>query len=200
LPDVMLAGLPRLVRVAEEMRWRGQAGVTIAMAVVAYWLTQWLLDAEPRPLETAISLLAVSALTAGVAGLSSSNRLREALRTTRPPPRLTVYETQADGRERRVRFTGILLLGAVVLLVFDRVTDGGGVMAGLLAGVFGTAGAVDWFESRRWRAAELARDARLYLLIRPNAMVARFGRTEVYEEPRRDADREPREPDPIARI
>ena len=65
----------------------------------------------------------------------------------------------------------------------------GGVMAGLLAGLFGTAGAVDWLESRRWRAAERDRDARLYLLIGPNALVARFGRTQVYEAPRRDADR-----------
>ncbi len=196
MPDVMLAGLPRLVRIAEEMRWRGQAGVAIGMAVAAYWLTQWLLEADTRPLETGLSLLVVSVLTAGVAGLSSAGRVREALGATRPPPRLAVYETHADGRERRVRFTGIVLLGAVVLLVFDRATGGGGVMAGLLAGLFGTAGAVDWLESRRWRAAERDRHARLYLLINPNAMVARFGRTQVYEAPRRDADREP---DPVAR-
>jgi hypothetical protein len=195
MPDAMLAGLPRLVRVAEEMRWRGGAGVAIALAVVAYWLTQWLLDADVRGLETLVSLLAVSVLTAGFAGLASTGRMRDALRETRPPPRLAVYETQADGRERRARFTGIILLGAVVLLVFDRVTGGGGVMAGLLAGLFGTAGVVDWWEARRWLAAERERDARLYLLIRPNALVAKFGRTDVYEAPRRDPDREP---DPIA--
>jgi hypothetical protein len=195
MPDAMLAGLPRLVRVAEEMRWRGGAGVAIALAVAAYWLTQWLLDADVRGLETLVSLLAVSVLTAGVAGLASAGRMRDALRETRPPPRLAVYETQADGRERHARFTGIVLLGAVVLLVFDRVTGGGGVMAGLLAGLFGTAGVVDRWEARRWLAAERARDSRLYLLIRPNAMVAKFGRSEVYEAPRRDPDREP---DPIA--
>jgi hypothetical protein len=195
MPDAMLAGLPRLVRIAEEVRWRGGAGVAIAFAVSAYWLAQWLLDVDVRVLESLLSLLAVSVLTAGVGGLASTGRMREALRDTRPPPRLAVYETQADGRERRARFTGIVLFGAVVLLVFDRVTGGGGVMAGLLAGLFGTAGVLDRWEARRWLAAERERDARLYLLIRPNALVARFGRTEVYEAPRRDSDRHP---DPIS--
>jgi hypothetical protein len=121
--------------------------------------------------------------------------VREGLRETLPPPRLSVYETVADGRERRARFGGIVLLGAVVLLVFDRVTNGDGTMAGLLTGLFVAAGAVDLGEARRWRGAERDRDARLYVLIRANAMVARFGRAEIYEERRPDQDRRP---DPVA--
>jgi hypothetical protein len=190
MPDAMLAGLPRLVRVGEELRWRGQTAATIGAAMVAYWTTAWLLDQSLRPLETLISALVVAILTGLTAGLASGRRVPEALEETKPPPRLSVYETHADGRERRARAAGIVLLGVVVLLVFDRVTDGGGVMAGLLAGFFGASGIVDWREARRWVAAERERDARLYLLIRANALVARFGRTEIYEVRRSDRERD----------
>jgi hypothetical protein len=191
----MLAGLPRLVRVAEEIRWRGQASLSLGVAVAAYWAMSWLLGDPVDPIRGGISAAAVAALTLALCGLSSASRVREGLRETLPPPRLSVYETVADGRERRARFGGIVLLGAVVLLVFDRVTNGDGTMAGLLTGLFIAAGAVDLGEARRWRTAERDRDARLYVLIRANAMVARFGRAEIYEERRPDPDRRP---DPVA--
>jgi hypothetical protein len=62
-------------------------------------------------------------------------------------------------------------------------------MAGLIVGLFAVAGIVDLFEGRRWGEAEDARRARLYVMVRPNALVASFGRIEIYEVPRPDSDR-----------
>src|SRR5262245_46174613 len=125
MADATLAGLPRLVRVAEEVRWRGQAAMAVALAVASYWAALWLLDRPVKPLETTISFATVGILTAGVSSLASRRRLHDGLVRTTPPPRPSVYETHADGRERRARLAGIVLFGVVVLLVFDRLTDGG---------------------------------------------------------------------------
>jgi hypothetical protein len=84
MPDAMLAGLPRLVRVAGEIRWRGQASVAVAVGVAGYWLLQWLLDEPVKPLETLISAAAVGLITALLTMVTSVNRVREGLRETLP--------------------------------------------------------------------------------------------------------------------
>ena len=43
-----------------------------------------------------------------------------------PPPRASVHETLASSRERRTKLSGIVLTGIVVLLLFERFTDGAG--------------------------------------------------------------------------
>ena len=43
-------------------------------------------------------------------------------------------------------------------------------MAGLIAGLLGRLGAVDWIEARRWDAAERERETRIYVLVRPDAL------------------------------
>lgn len=186
MPDTALAGLPRLVRASDEVRWRGGGAAALAVAVAAYWTMAWLLDQPTDALRTGLSFAVALLGSSAAAAVTSGRRLREGLAQTLPPPRLSVYETRADARERRVRLTGIVVTGALVLLAFDRVTDGGGGMAGLLAGLFLGVGAVDRLESRRWDAAERTRRARLYMLVRPPAMVARFGVTEIYEVTRDD--------------
>jgi hypothetical protein len=184
----MLAGLPRLVRVADEVRARGQATLSVGAAVGAYWVCVWLLDEPVAPLRTLVSLLVAGLPASLLASMGSGRRLAAASGDLLAPPRLAVYETIADGRERRARLGGILLLAAVVLLIFDRLTEGGGTMAGLTIGFFSGIGIVDLMEARRWLEAERARAARLYVIVRPHAMVASYGPTEVYEVPRADAD------------
>ena len=50
-PESALAGLPRLVRVAGEARWRGQSAVATAIVVGLYWGATWLvgetIEADP---------------------------------------------------------------------------------------------------------------------------------------------------------
>jgi hypothetical protein len=190
MPNAMLAGLPRLVRVAEEVRARGQATLSVGAAVAAYWVCLWLLDQPVSPLRTLIALLIAGLPASLMASVGSGRRLAAVRKDLRPPPRVAVYETIADGRERRARLAGILLLAAVVLLVFDRLTTGEGTMAGLTTGFFISVGVVDLLEARRWAEAERARAVRLYVVVRPNAMVASYGPTDVYEVPRADADRD----------
>ena len=125
-----------------------------------------------------------------MAAVGSGRRLAAVQKELKPPPRVAVYETFADARERRARLAGILLLAAVVLLIFDRLTGGEGTMAGLTVGFFASIGITDLFEARRWLEAERARRVRLLVVVRPNAMVASYGPTEVYEVPRADADRD----------
>ncbi|MDX6646381.1 MAG: hypothetical protein QOK40_2108 [Miltoncostaeaceae bacterium] len=190
MPNAMLAGLPRLVRVADEVRARGQATLSVGAAVAVYWVCLWLLDQPVSPLRTLIALLIAGLPASLMASVGSGRRLAAVRKDLRPPPRVAVYETIADGRERRARLAGILLLAAVVLLVFDRLTTGEGTMAGLTTGFFISVGVVDLLEARRWAEAERARAVRLYVVVRPNAMVASYGPTDVYEVPRADADRD----------
>lgn len=186
MADAAFAGLPRLVRSSDELRWRGGAAIALAVAVAAYWTLDWLLDQPVEAGRTGLSFAVALIGATTVASVNSGRRLREGLAATLPPPRLSVYETRADARERRVRLTGIVVTGALVLLVFDRVTGGGGGMAGLLAGLFAGVGGVDRLEARRWAQAARARRAQLYLMVRPPAMVASFGLTQVYEASRGD--------------
>jgi hypothetical protein len=190
MPNAMLAGLPRLVRVADEVGARGQATLSVGLAVGAYWVCLWLLDQPVSPLKTLVSLLIAGLPASLMASVGSGRRIAAGRGELRPPPRLAVYETLADARERRARLAGILLLAAVVLLIFDRLTAGEGTMAGLTVGFFASIGLVDLLEARRWAETERARGVRLYVIVRPNAMVARYGPAEVYEVPRADANRD----------
>ena len=190
MPESALAGLPRLVRVATELRFRGQAALGIAVATAGFWSASWLLNEPLRPLETLLALLAIGLPTLLVSFLTGGRRVDEALRRTLPPPRASIHETHADARDRRTRLAGIVLTGVIVLLMFDILTEGGGIMAGLVVGLFGGLGLVDRIESERWERAEREREARLYLLIRPHALSTRFGTAQVYElrRPSRDRD------------
>ena len=190
MPESALAGLPRLVRVATELRFRGQAALGIAVATAGFWTFSWLLNEPLRPLETLLALLAIGLPTLLVSFLTGGRRVDEALRRTLPPPRASIHETHADARDRRTRLAGIVLTGVIVLLMFDILTEGGGIMAGLVVGLFGGLGLVDRIESERWERAEREREARLYLLIRPHALSTRFGTAQVYElrRPSRDRD------------
>jgi hypothetical protein len=182
MPGATVADLPRLVRIDGEVRWRGQAALAIAVAVVLYWATAWYLEAPFETLPVLLVCAGTALLTAIAALLSTRRRVPEALEATRrPPPAL--YETRADARDRRSRLVLLVLFAVAALLVVDRVVDGGGAIAGLVVGLFAVLGAVDLVEARRWREAERARDSRLYILIPGRAMGGRYGRVEVYEAP-----------------
>lgn len=186
MPQTALAGLPRLVRVAGEVRWRGQCALGMAVAVAGFWTASWLLDQGMRATETLLAAGAIGLPTAAVSLAAGPRRVRESLRRSLPPPRAALHETLADARERRTRLAGIVLTGVLVLLVFDQATGGGGVMSGLVVGLFGALGASDVREAARWDVAEREREARLYVLVRPHALLPRMGAVEVYEGPRGD--------------
>jgi hypothetical protein len=190
MPESALAGLPRLVRVANELRFRGQAGLGIAVATAGFWAFAWLLNEPMRELQSLLALLATGAPTLLISYFTAARRVEDALRSTLPPPRGTIHETHADARDRRTRLAGIVLTGVIVLLMFDILTEGGGVMAGLVVGLFGALGLVDRIEAERWERAEVRRDARLFLLIRPHALSTRFGTAQVYELRRPSPDRD----------
>ncbi len=184
------------MRVADETRWRSQASIATATVVVVFWVTTWLLDQPARPGASGLAAAVVALPTLLVASLTTKRRIREGLVHAVPPPRATLHETQAASRDRRVRLSGVVLTGIVALLLFDRFTGGGGVMAGLIAGLLGALGGVDWFEARQWDAAERERESRIFVIVRPDALSPRLGATEVHELPRpgQDSDRsfEPR--------
>ena len=190
MPESALAGLPRLVRVANELRFRGQAGLGIAVATAGFWAFSWLLNEPMRELESLLALLATGAPILLISFFTAGRRVDDALRSTLAPPRATIHETHADARDRRTRLAGIVLTGVIVLLMFDILTEGGGIMAGLVVGLFGAFGLVDRIEAERWEQAELERDARLFLLIRPHALSTRFGTAQVYELRRPSKDRD----------
>jgi hypothetical protein len=190
MPESALAGLPRLVRVGPELHFRAQAALGIAVATAGFWAASWLLNEPMRPLQTALAVAAAGAPTLVISGLTSGRRVGDALRSTLAPPRGTIHETHADARDRRTRLAGIVLTGVIVLLMFDILTQGGGLMAGLIVGLFGGLGIVDRIEAGRWEEAEARREARLFVLIRPHALSARFGVVQIYEvrPPSRDRD------------
>jgi len=184
VPEATLADLPRLVRVENEVRWRGQAALSTVAAVALYWVVSWYLDAPFRVPETLLVALIVALLSTAVAGMASALRIREGLQETAPPPPSAVYETRANAGDRRSRVFVIVLFAVTALLIADRVVVGGGVIAGVIVGLFLVMGIVDVLEANRWRKAELGRLARLYILIPSNALAGRYGRVEVYERPR----------------
>ena len=197
-PETLLAGLPRLVRVADESRWRGQFCVATSAVVAVFWVATWLVGEPVRPGVTALAAAAVALPTLLVTTVGGSRRVRDGLQRALPPPRASVHETLANSRERRMKLSGVVLTGIVVLLLFERFTDGAGVIAGLLVGLLGAVGAVDWVESHRWEAAERERETRIFVLIRPDALTPRLGVVQVYETPR-PGDRRDRalEPSPF---
>jgi O-antigen/teichoic acid export membrane protein len=183
MADALLAGLPRIARVAEEVRLRGVLALAVGVAAVAWWTIQWLLDQPVESARTwALALLTV--VLAAVTGLINvPRRLREGLRNPRFPSARVVYETRADGRDRRIRLSGAVFLSTIVILMFDQVADWGGVTAGVIAGAAAGLGVADLIEARRWAGAERERDADLFVRVGPRALVASFGRVEVYEVP-----------------
>lgn len=187
MADATLAGLPRLVRVAEEVGQRGAAGVGIGVAAAGWWTVAWLLGQDVSPLTTGLALLVVGLPTLVVAAIGSRRRLRDA-DPPQPPPRLAVYETAADGRDRRIRLGGIVVMGVIILMMFDRLTGEGGEMAGMVAGLFVAVGLVDLREARVWQRLERARPGALYVAVRPHALMAHMGPGEVYERPPRDRE------------
>ena len=183
MADVLLAGLPRIARVAEEVRLRGWLALATAGAASAWWTIQWLLDQPLLPARTVVVALVVAVLM-GVAGLVNvPRRLRDGLRQPRLPTPRVVYETRADGRDRRIRLSGAVFLSAIVILTFDRLAGWEGVTAGVLVGVSVSVGLADLFEARRWRRAERSREAELYVRIGPGALVASYGEADIYELP-----------------
>lgn len=188
MADSALAGLPRLVRVVDEVRHRGFAGVGIGIAAAGWWTTAWLLGQRVSELNTVLAFAAVFVPSLVIAALGSGRRLRAAT-DLRPPPRLAVYETVADGRERRTRLAGIVVMGVIILIMFDRLSGAGGEMAGMVAGLFLAVGIVDLFEARSWARIEREHPGGLYLAVRPHALMAHMGAGEVYERPRPDRDR-----------
>lgn len=183
-PDTLLAGLPRLVRVADETRWRAHTCVATAIVLALFWVITWLVGEPVRIAATALAAAVAALPTVAIASLRGAARMRESLDRAGPPPRASVHETLASARDRRVRLAGVVLTGIIALLIFDRFTGGGGLMAGLLTGALGGLGAVEWVEARRWDAAERERETRVFVMIRPDALSPRLAAPDVYETPR----------------
>ncbi|MEI7520748.1 MAG: hypothetical protein WCK40_05310 [Thermoleophilia bacterium] len=182
MADTALAGLPRIVRASAEIGWRGQAMMSLGLASACYWTVVWLVDGPVQPLEAGIVFAASLLMSLVLGGITSRRRVTHALANVKSP-RAMVHETPADARERHTRAASVLLLGAVVLLVLDTLISQVGATAALLAGAGVGIGIVDRAEARRWTQAEGSRSARLFLMIRPTALLVRFGATDVFELP-----------------
>jgi hypothetical protein len=186
------------VRVADETRWRGQSSIATAVVVAAFWASTWLLGQPTRLGASALAAAVVALPTLMVSSLTASRRIRESLLWAVAPPRASLHETLAASRDRRMRLSGVVLTGIVALLLFDRFSGGGGVMAGLVAGLLGALGAIDLYEARQWAAAERERQTRIFVIIRPDALSPRMGPAEVYEMQRPGGDHDRRvEPSPF---
>lgn len=183
MADTVLAGLPRIVRAADEVRWRGQALMALGLASACYWTVLWLVDGPVDPLAAGIFFVISLAMGLVLASVTSRRRFAQALSNIRSP-RAMVHETHADAIERHTRAGIIFVFAAVVLLVFDTFVSDLGGTAALLAGAGIGIGLMDRLEARRWRQAEDERGSRLYLMIRPGALLVRMGVTECFELPR----------------
>lgn len=182
MANTALAGLPRIVRAANEVRWRGQALMALGLASACYWTVLWLIDGPVSP--AAAGIFFILSLTMGLVlgGITSRRRLAHALATIKSP-RAMVHETPADALERHTRASVIFVFAAVILLVFDTFVSGIGGTAALLAGAGLGLGLIDRMEARRWEQAETDRGSRLFLMIRPGAMLVRMGTSECFELP-----------------
>jgi hypothetical protein len=172
------------VRIADEARWRGHSAVATAIVVALYWGATWLVGETIEPTRTALAFAAVALPTLVILSLGTARRAREALARATPPPRASVHETPASSRERRLRLAGVVLTGIIALLIFERFTDSGGVMAGLIAGLFLALGVAEWRDAGLWDAAERERETRIYVLIRANALTPGLAVREVHEAPK----------------
>lgn len=182
-PDTVLAALPRVVRVADETRWRGQAALGTAVVLAVFWSLTWLLGEPVEQVRTPVGLVAVALPTLLVAGLASRRRVEATLMRALPTPRSVVHETAAHARDRRMRLSTVVLFGIILLLVFDRFSGGGGMMAGLMAGLMLATGIVDLREARMWRDAERARQVRLFVLVRPRALMPALSPDDIFQAP-----------------
>lgn len=184
----MLAGLPRLVRVRDEVRMRGIAALGIGVATVGWWMLAWLLGEGVSGLRFMLAAVGIGIPALVGALLVSRRRMRASTRLL-PPPSNAVYETMADARDRRTRLSGVVLFGVIILMVFDHFSHGGGEMAGMVAGLFVPFGIVDVRESRHWAHLETElNDTRLYVLVPARAMTAPFTPDAVFERPRSGAE------------
>lgn len=182
--DTALAKAPRLVRLADEFQWRATAALGAAVAVVGYWVMSWLvgLPVDPARAGAAFGVAFVPTLALGI---PAARRRAAAARESggRLPPG-GIKETRADAHERRGKLAGIVLTGVLALLVFDAVFDGGGPIAGLVAGVLFGVGLADLLEARGWRRAEKEREVRLLALIAHDALTVAPTSDRVYEDRR----------------
>lgn len=180
----MLAGLPRLVRVRDEVRMRGIAALGVGVATAGWWMLAWLLAEGVSGLRFVLAAVGIG-IPALIGALVVSRRRMRASARLLPPPRNAVYETMADARDRRTRLSGVVLFGVIILMVFDHFSHGGGEMAGMVAGLFIPFGAVDLRESQYWSRLETElNDTRLYVLVSARAMTAPFTPDAVFERPR----------------
>ncbi len=186
--DSVLAGLPRLVRVRDEVRMRGVAALGIGAATAGWWMLSWLLGEGVLGLRFVLAVVGIG-IPALVAAMAVSRRRLRAADHLHPPPPTAVYETIAAARERRTRLAGVVLFGVIILMIFDHFSHGGGEMAGMVAGLFVPFGAVDLREAKRWTRLEAEHhDTRLYVLVPAHAMMAPFTPDAIYERPRTDAE------------
>ena len=182
--ETALAKAPRLVRLSEEFQWRASAALGAAVAVVGYWVMSWLVGL-PVDAAQAGAAFGVAFVPTLALGIPAARRRAAAARESsgRLPPG-GIRETRAAARERRGKLAGIVLTGVLALLVFDAVFDGGGPIAGLVAGVLGGVGVADLLEARGWRRAEQARGVRLLALIAHDALTIAPTSDKVFEDRR----------------
>jgi hypothetical protein len=192
MADAALAGLPRIVRAHDEVRWRGQVLTTLGLASLSYWLILWLVGGPVQALPAGIVAGAGLLLALALGAVTSRRRVAHGLLTLRPP-RGVVHETPADARERRARAATIMFLGVGVLLLLDTLVSDVGATAALVAGAGVGAGIIDRLEARRWERAEDAREVRIFLVLRPTALIASMGVQDAYALPRA---RTPHDDDP----
>lgn len=190
MADALLAGLPRIVRASEEIRLRGILALAVGIAAAAWWAIQWLLD---QPVDAGRTwLFSLAVLVLGVAaGLANvRRRVREGLLSPRSPNARVVYETRADGKLRRLKYSGAVFLTVMMVLMFDALARWNGVTAGIAAAIGIAAGLADLVEARSWRRAEAERQRELLVLVGANALVASYGRAQLFEVPPEVAARE----------
>jgi len=192
MADAALAGLPRIVRADDEIRWRGQVLTSLGLASLSYWIILWLLEGPVDPVFAGIVFGAALLFAFVLGAVTSRRRFAHAMLTLRPP-RSMVHETVANSRDRRVRAAAMMFLGVGILLLLDTVVSDVGATAALVAGAGIGAGIIDRLEARRWAQAEDERESRIFLLLRPNALIARMGAQDAYELPRGRRDDEPPE-------
>ncbi len=186
MADTLLDGLPRLVRIRDEVRMRGSAGLGIGAATLGWGILSWVLGNGVSVGTFALSAVVIGLPTLVLAAIVSGRRIRAAAQLGRPP-RNGVYETFAAARERRTRVAGVVMFAVIVLMMFDHIRHGGGEMAGCVVGLFCAVGLIDVREARLWSAIERSReDARLYVIVPSHAVMARFGAQPVYERPAQD--------------
>ena len=104
--DSVLAGLPRLVRIRDEVRMRGVAALGIGAATAGWWMLSWLLGEGVLGLRFILAAVGIG-IPALIGATAVSRRRLRAAEHLNPPPRTAVYETIAAARERRTRLAGV---------------------------------------------------------------------------------------------